>query len=533
MLGFELSPTAQSGPPPTPQPLAAFFDHGGGASVAIAAGLDGGLTIWSEVGAQHAACLILDNDDPTTRYSWRETLIAQLRGVYPVGTLALTGSWSQLQSSGSGLAGSYTGNRAIGSSSTTATASATVGRDAAYDIWVHYTGRTSGGYIKVKIDGTQDAVNEINDPANLGFKAFSAFSPVDMQRRQTIKVASGLSGAHNVTLSYGAPASPGGNSILIEAISISAALDDPHILPPLWQPNTAYEMGDEVQFDGTFYAARGNGTSGPNAPSHTNGIASDGALDWRADFRPTYPEFVAIDYASEREYAARFAVAGAVTEVGGQTHGNEVLEARTIALDGVAWVPETAGNGLSIGTAITIVEETIWQTQVGAEVATCQLTRNITTAGIRHDVQVAGIGPQADFEWFYAGMLPMVHWDGESATTVFQTVAQAGGDPVVLADYAGRNPPNVNFAGATRLGLSGSIGDAAIRYGHEAGALALQGNSLVDFAAFLRPNLDARTASGSLDWAAKAYVAADLQGGLSIAENDILGFYSRHVIAVT
>ncbi|MDB4112274.1 hypothetical protein N9571_06980, partial [Yoonia sp.] len=202
-------------------------------------------------------------------------------------------------------------------------------------------------------------------------------------------------------------------------------------------------------------------------------------------------------------------------------------------LDSVAWVPETAGNGLSIGTAITIVEETTWQTQVGAEVATCQLTRNITPAGIRHDVQLAGIGPQADFEWFYAGMLPMVHWDGESATTVIQTVAQAGGDPVVLADYAGVNPPNVNFAGVTRLGLSGSIGDVAIRYGHEAGALALQGNSLVDFAAFLRPNLDARTASGSLDWAAKAYVAADLQGGLSLAENDILGFYSRHVIAVT
>lgn len=533
MLGFELSPSTQSGPPPEPRPLAAFFGQSGGTCVAVAAGLDGGLTIWSEVGAHHAACLILDNDDPTTRYSWRETLIAQLRNVYPVRILALTGSWSQLQSSGSGLSGSYTGNRAIGTSAATATASVTVGRDAPYDIWVHYTGRTSGGYVKVEIDGTQDAVNEIADPAGLGFKAFSAYSPTDMQRRQTMKVASGLSGAHTVTLSYGAPASPGGSAILIEAVSITAALADPHILPPLWQPNTAYEMGDEVQFDGTFYAARGNGTSGTNAPSHTNGIASDGLLDWRADFRPTYPEFVAIDYASEREYAARFAVAGAVTEVGGQTHGNEVLEAREIVLDGVAWTPETAGNGLSVGTAITIVEDTTWQTQLGAAIATCQLTRNITPAGIRHDVQVAGLGLRADFEWLYAGMLPMVHWDGESATTVIQTVAQAGGNPVVLADYAGLNPPNVNFAGVTRLGLSGTIGDAVIGYGHEAGALALQGNSLADFSAFLRPNLDARTASGSLDWAAKAYVAADLQGGLSIAANDIVGFYSRHVIKVT
>jgi hypothetical protein len=532
MLGFELSPGGQAALTRAPLPLAAFFGHGGGASVALAAGLDGGLTIWSEVGPRHAACLILDNDDPTTRFSWRETLIAQLRNVYPVGALTLTGSWSQLQSSGSGLGGSYTGNRAVSTSATSANASVTVGRDAPYDLWLHFTGRTSGGYVKVEIDGTQDAVNEISDPAGLGFKAFSAYSPTDMQRRQTMKVASGLSGLHDVTVSYGGAASPGGSSILIEAVSISGALADPHILPPLWQPGMPYEIGDEVQFDGTFYAARANGTSGQTPPSHTNGIASDGAMDWRADFRPTYPEFVAIDYASEREYAARFAVAGVVTEVGGQTHGNEVLGARVIMLDGIVWTPQTSGNGLSVGNAITITEDTTWQTQLGADVTTCQLTRSVTAAGIRHDVQMVGLGPQMDLEWFYAGMLPMVHWDGESATTVIETVAQTGGGPVNLADYSGVAPPNVDFAAVFRLGLSGTARGAAIKYGHEAGALALAGNSLAGFSAFLRPNLDARTASGGLDWAAKAYVAADLQGGLSIAANDIVGFYSRHVIAV-
>lgn len=531
MLGFELSPTGQAGHRP-PVPLAEFFRHGGGTSVGLGEGFEGGIAVWTEVGPRHAACLILDNDDPTTRFSWRETLIAELRNVYPIGALTLAGSWGQMQSSGSGLSGSYTGNRAISTSAVTATASVTVTRDATYDLWVHYTGRTSGGFVKVEIDGTQDLINEITDPAGLGFKAFSTYSPADLQRRQTIKVASGLSGARSVTLSLGGLASPGGGAIMIEAVSTSATLDDPHILPPLWQPDTAYEMGDEVQFGGTFYAARANGTSGMTGPLHPNGIASDGALDWRADYRPTYPELVAIDYASEREYAVRFTVGGVATEAGGQTHGNEVLDVRTIKLDGAEWVPQTSGNGLSVGTKITMMEATRWQTSSGVDIASCLLDRTITPAGIRHDVHVTGIGPQADVDWLYAGMLPMVHWDGETATTVIDAVAQSGGANVMLGDYSGVSPPNIPFADVTRLGLSGSILGATIRYGHQAGALGIIGNEVNDFTAFLRPNLDARTANGSLDWVAKAYVATDTGDGLSLAADCVVGFYNQHVIAV-
>jgi hypothetical protein len=130
-------------------------------------------------------------------------------------------------------------------------------------------------------------------------------------------------------------------------------------------------------------------------------------------------------------------------------------------------------------------------------------------------------------------MLPMVHWDGETATTVIDTVAHSAGAPVMLGDYAGVSPPNIPFADFTRLGLSGSILGSMIRYGHQAGALGLMGNEVTDFAAFLRPNLDARTASGSLDWVAKAYVATDLGDGLSLAADCVVGFYNQHVIAVT
>jgi len=532
MLGLDLSPAGQARQPRGSLPLANFFRSGGGSAVAIASGLDGGLSIWSEVGPQHAACLLLDNADPTTRLSWRETLIAELRNVYPIGAFVLSGSWSKLQSSGSGLSGSYTGNRAISTTSTTAYAEVTVSRAQTYDLWVHYTGRTSGGYMRVDIDGAQALVNEIDDPAGLGFKAFATYTPTDLQRRQTIKVASGLTGIHTVSLRVGGVASPGGNTIIAEAVSTSATLSDPNIMPPLWQPNTVYEMGDEVQFGGTFYAARANGPSGTAGPTHTNGIASDGALDWRADFRPTYPEFVAIDYASEREYALRFAVAGADSEVGGQTHGNEALTARSIMLDGGAWTPVTTGNGLSVGQNLSIVEDTTWQTQAGTEMGDCRLTRLITAAGISHDVRVTMTGPQADLEWFYAGMLPLVHWDGESRSTVFDDFSALDAIDVSFSAFTGTNPPNVPFDGQTRLGASGHVMGAPIRYGIEAGAVAIAGNILAPFDAFLRPNIDGRSASGSLDWIAKAYIGADLEGGVSLQSGDTLAFYNRHVIGV-
>ena len=532
MLGLELSPARSSGPPLDSAPLASYFASGGGAAVALAAGADGDLSIWTEVGPEHAAIMRFDSDDPNTRFSWRETLIAQMRSVYPLGSFSTTGSWSQLQSSGSGLNGSYTGNRAISTTSTAAVAHVTVDRAKPYDLWVHYTARTNGAYVKVEIDGAQTLVNEIGDPAALGFKAFSAYGASDLQRRQTMKVASGLTGPHDIALSIGADASPGGNAIMIEAVSITGDLGDPGLLPPLWEAGKTYAMGDEVQAAGLFYSARANGVSGATAPSHGSGIASDGALDWRVDNRPTYPEFVAIDYASEREYAARFTVGAAVTEVGGQTHGNEPRVARTITLNGAPWVPPSSGSGLSIGQDITITEDTTWQTQSGDDVAVCTLARRITPGVVQHDVRVNGIGPQVDIEWLYAGMLPMVRWDGESSEAVFDRVVAPSAVPVVLDDYAGQTPPNIEFDGAARVGLDGVVKGRTITCGIEAGALALVGNLIQPPSAFVRPNLDGHVASGSLDWGAKAYITGIGDAGQSFGNGDVLGFFNRHVIAV-
>lgn len=528
MIGLELTPGQPQGGPLLP--LAEFFASGGGQAVALAAGPSGGMSIWTEIAPHFAACLRMDNDNTGTRLSWRETRVMELRNIYPVGDLTLTGSWSQLQSSGSGLSGSYTGNRAISTSS--GSAQVTVNRADPYDLWVHYTGRTSGSFCRVEIDGAQVLVNEIDDPAGLGFKAFSTYSATDLQRRQSIKVASDLTGSHSVTLQHGGAANPGGSTLMIEAVAISASLSDPRILPPLWQPNHAYTMGDEVQHDGTFYAARATGTSGEIPPSHTGGIASDGALDWRADNRSTYPKFVSIDYPSEREYALRCDIAGILVEIGGQTHGNETLQTRTILLDGNPWVPATTGTGLSLGRHVAITETTNWLTGAAAPLADCTLIRQITPGSIAHDVTVSGTGPEASVEWLYIGMAPMVRWDGESRTTVVDTVAGGGGAPVDLTIYDGQSLANVALSGSNRIGISATIDGMNLRYGLMAGALPDTNNIIKQTETFLWPNTDASSEGGSLDWKAKAYVKGGAAGGLTFGAGDGFGFYSRHTFGI-
>lgn len=532
MIGLELSPAYLAGPAAR-DPLAAFFAQGKGAHVALGPGPQNGLNVWTEIGADTAACLRLDGANTATRLSWRETLTCALRKVYPVAAFTLSAGWSQLQSSGSGLSGSYTGNRAVSTSSSTATLGVTVDRDKPYDLWVTYTGRSAGGYVRVDIDGAQELVNAITDPAGLGFKAFSTHSPTDMQRRRSIRVATGLTGSHHVTLSHGGAASPGGTNVMIEALALSADLTDDGILPPLWQPATPYAMGDEVQWQGTFYSARATGVSGTVAPLHLSGIGGDGALDWRADNRPTYPQFQAIDYPSEREYAARVIIAGSATEIGGQTPGNEALVSRNITLDQQPFVPASTGTGLRVGAQIVMTENTTWQRSGGGDVGECHLIRQITPGEVRHDVQLTATGPDAGLDWLYTGMLPLVHWDGETAAIALQTVATPDGDTVALAGYAGQSPANISFGAATRLGVAGRGVTGDIVYGLWADKTPVADNWIDGMTTFLRPNIDARQASGSLDWIAKAYVAADIPAGSVLRAGDVIGFASRHLLAVT
>ena len=524
MLGVGLAPQKQRR---TDDPLRPFLSPSGGQKVAVAPAPDGGLTIWSEIGKGRAVGLSLDHTDPSSRLSWRETLLAHLRRIYPVGTFSLSGSWSQLQSSGSGLSGSYTGNRAVSSSSLGAAVEVTVARDKPYDLWVIYTGRTSGGFAKVEIDGGQEAVDLLDDPAGLGFKAFSTYAPADLTRRQVKKVASGLTGAHQVRISNAGAATPGGNALLVEAVAISAELGDEGFLPPVWQPNSAYVMGDEVRFGGRYYSARATGQSGVTGPTHSSGIASDGALDWRADFRPTYPHFVAIDYASEREYALRYAYAGATSEIGGQTHGGETLAATALRMDGVPLNLSLNPDSFASGNVLQIDETLMWKHENGTSVAAATLQRTVTAGAIHHAVEATVVNGPLSCEWLYVGLAPVVHWDGESASQVAQTVHLADSSIVDFDDYVGVTPSAVTLTHAGRLGYQINHDGDTVLYGMEADCRLPDLQNYVATTARVLPNIDGRTAAGSLDWTAKSYLQVAAPPMLEIG--DRLAFQSRHV----
>jgi hypothetical protein len=147
-------------------------------------------------------------------------------------------------------------------------------------------------------------------------------------------------------------------------------------------------------------------------------------------------------------------------------------------------------------------------------------------------VQVDIVAASMNVEWFYVGMLPFVRWEGETATTVVDTLTSEGETVVTLADYAGQTDAQVDFPQNRHLGLTGATAQIDFIYGHEAGALPIANNKLGQFDAFVLPNVDARTAGGSQDWPAKAYICASPQTGLTLESGDIAHFFNRHVISV-
>ncbi|MBT0957782.1 hypothetical protein IV417_10305 [Alphaproteobacteria bacterium KMM 3653] len=511
-----------------PSPLAAYFRPGSGTRVGLQAASEGALHVWTEVADGLALCCRYDADDPTSRYSWRETRAVPLRKVYPVADLTLTGSWGQLQSSGSGLLESYTGNRAISASSTAASASVTVDRAAPYDLFIIYTGRTSGGFARVDIDGAQTLVNEIGDPADLGFKAFSTYHSTNLTRRLVMRVASGLTGSHTITVTPGGSASPGGNTVQLEAVAITGGLDDSRIQPPFWEPEITYAAGQEVQHNGIFYAARSNGPSGTAPPTHGNGIASDGAMEWRADVRSTYHDFSTLDYASEREYAARIEVGGQTVEYGGQTHGGEALQSRSITLDGAPWTPATTGTGITAGAAIDMTETSQWGHPTAGALADCTLTRRILPGQIYQDVTITPLQTLPTPEWFYPAMLPFVRWDGETKSDVLIHLHD-GNSVIDLDTYAGQSAPDVTLSSPKSLGLDVTAPVGGFAWGFACGFGTDPVNGLKSVTGFLRPNIGGQSSGTGSDWQVKGYVRAD---DITLASGQPVRMWSRQTISL-
>lgn len=496
--------------------------------MAIERGPEDKIKVYSQLGGTSYVCAVLDGG-PSGRLSWRRTnFCASLRKIYPVNELTLSGSWAQYQSSGSGANVSYVGNRVIAASAANAEAEAEVSGTDEYSVYVAYTGRTTGAYCRVDIDGSQDLVNEIDDPASLGFKAFSTVTAVNLSFRQYKKVASGLTGSHTVKVSFGG--NDAGGALMIEAIAVDAVISDEKIAPPQWQPSTAYTQGDEVQHNGTYYVARANATSDSGSgPTHTSGVASDGTMDWNASYKTTYNEWVTIDYASEREYAA-YAKITAGGEIGGQTHGNETLVSRGIKVDGAAWSETGEFHVVTTGKRITIDESVTWVHANDSTMASATLLRAYQNGAFKHELSVEITTATVDLGWLYPAMMPMVSWDGESNKRVFSTIETDSGTVIDLDNHSGGVATDINAGEALQITANATVDGVSFSYVAKTDRATMAGFDNANSRCFVRPNINGASAAGGTDWQVKGYFAraVDASNVETFFDGDLLQLNSEH-----
>lgn len=504
-----------------------LFANPEGTMVGIERGYSGGVHVWSQISGSLFALLRFDlAADANDRISWRQARLIDLRKVYPVRDLTFSGAWSQLQSSGSGVTAKYVGDRGAQATANGAYAEVSVSRAGSkpYDVWIAYTKRTSGAIARVDIDSVEALT-------------FTTAGPVDLTRRQWIKAASGLTGAHTVRITK--TANDGGANVLIEAIAIDGDIEDDKILPPMWQTGTAYAAGDEVQNAGIYYCATGAGTSGATPPTHTSGNGSDGTVTWSASIFPSYHDQVVLDYPSEREIAAVADIGGTDNEVGGQTHGNDLSVSRVWTIDGNSWDAAGAFGAIEVGAEAELTEQSTWQHASDATMATADIvitmTPGITQIAGNVTITTASVG----LGFLYTGMAPAVRWDGTWQRSIFDRVAVEGGQQISLDAYAGASNPTVSLGKRFSLGLLGEInvGPRSVRLGY---GVRVTPDSVNNYAAagaeaFLLPNVDSRpSASGGTDWTVKGYFPRAVNSAPeTFANGAVLAFESEHAFRLT
>jgi hypothetical protein len=463
---------------------------GAGAAVGLERG-NGRHRVWMELGPSKWAILRMDTGG--TRLSWRGTSIVQVHAIYGPSTFTLSGVWTQLQSTTSGVIGAHVGNRAVQASAIGAFVSATVTGTGLYDVYIAYTGRSDGAQVRVDVDGVQAVV----------FPTYSATSNV---RRKTVKVASGLSGTHTIKATATALGSPGGAVAIIEAITTTASIGDARTLPPAWTAATTYANGAEVASSGIYYRSSTAGVSGSVAPSHITGSAADGTVSWTAYSETTY-FFVRddVDYSSEREYAANITISGVTEDLGGNTHGGEALTSRSIKLDGTTWSETGAYGVITLGGAIDVVEQLAWSHASAATLATASLTRTIRPGTVNMSLD-ATFAAACSIGWLYTAMLPGVRWDGGLPGNVWTTAVTGDGTQININAYSGVAGNPVVAAGMnTSIALIGTLATGAGMMATRVAPSSVGNFARAGSGANFHPNVAGGTAAGGVDWQIKAY----------------------------
>ena len=383
-------------------------------------------SVWQPLGGRYWAEYQIARSGGGVPFNWQQTWLRQILGIIgarDVGTHTYTGGWATDTGSTALTASdaiTYIGGRAQ--------QSLTVGDyvDISYtgggDLFVIFTGRTSGKYINVLLNSAQ---KYLILPDDAGSKYFDSYTAVDLSHRQIVQIASGVpNGTHTIRLTVSASQNPawvtgGGSRYVHNALAFSSQEVGP------WTPETdakEWATGQVIlnrqvrKWLGRYYYATADGTTGATAPTHTTGTVSDGGVSWtyRADSGYVLPSHRLQGAGSQAEYAYEIKPSGATTkeDVGGLLHGNEVQTAidwrvglNSVTLQNFGWA---VGDSVAMREAIDVTHSEIGggSTAINKTVLSRSFGKDGVAVRHSHTLQMA-----ADIGYFYNAMWPLLHYD--------------------------------------------------------------------------------------------------------------------------
>lgn len=407
-------------------------------------------------------------------YSWNQTRVLALMSV----VTAWDAGWTW---NGAGWSDAYSGDptRYVGGRlrmNATNGEYAEIAFTGGGDLYAIITKRTSGGFIRVSIDGDANAANVL--PHDGTSRYIDCYATPDLQYRQRIKLATGLlHGSHTIRLTVTNTKNPASSGYILPLEGLgfvgreSGLPSQANTRAPSWATGVVTAQYQQVAWLGRNYSAAGAGTTGATPPTHTAGTVSDGGVSW------TYMASSSYDLAShtiqaagsQLEYAFQIKPDGASAfeDVGGLLHGNETLAALAVDVDGT----EAGDPGIGIWLSGDVVSAkqaiTTFHSEIGGgatNVADVVLMHRVTSAGVdvdhRHTWNVA-----ASIGWCYVAMWPLLAYDGGSQRYTLDKMWTPQGGVRAAADYRGQaNPivgksPDIVFAAwGDILGPNGSGG---------------------------------------------------------------------------
>lgn len=285
-------------------------------------------------------------------------------------------------------------------------------------LWIIHSKRDSSHFFNILIDDTKvdefdTYINTSNITKNQIYKSSASVSP----------------GTHKITLELSATknASSSGGRGYIEGIAVGCSLGDEKILPPSHPgQNVSVQKGYEIFYKNSYFRANASGTTGSNDLSSVDGTTSfnDGGVLWSIFQTSSYEllcDRIHRSTPTEIEYAA-FIDGDFNEDIGGQTHGNDVITSYRNFLDGQEIDLYQSNDRFLLGDEFKTITEINWTKNNDDIIAKAKIISSYTSNRFKHSLRVI---PTTNFNAgasYLAGMLPFIQRDANGNEPKFDEI---------------------------------------------------------------------------------------------------------------